>query len=187
MRGYGLTWAAALALALGCASPEKGAAQDHPPQQTGAQAYGAGAAPAAGAAQDAKKPASWPRLVATVKDRYLEQPWQLVDAVLFVPEVSLFGGGGGEEKHELQLKIGAAEVEVPLARITRIDIGAQDEDLLTVTVTLRPEGDAPAEQHTGTVRSSLELHGTYGGTALKTVVKLRELLRVELGPLPAGR
>ena len=69
----------------------QGAAQDEPPVQ---QAPGEAppAADAAGATDEAPQ-----RFIATVKDRFLEEPWQIRGAVLFVPEVSLFGGGGGKD------------------------------------------------------------------------------------------
>lgn len=169
-------WVTAFALFLGCASSEEGAAQDAPPPG------GATPAPAQGAPTPAPAPAPAPKFVATVKDRYLADPWQLRDARLFVPEVSLFGGGGGEETRELVVKVGAAEVAVPLARVNRIEVGEQDEDLLAVTVHVRPTEGEAAQPLKGTVRSSLELRGVFGASDLKTTVKLRELAWLELTP-----
>lgn len=169
-------WVTAFALFLGCASSGEGVAQDAPPADGPRPRQGGAPAPAPAAA-----PA--PRFVATVKDRYLADAWQLRDARLFVPEVSLFGGGGGEETRELVVKVGAAEVAVPLARIVRIEVGDQDEDLLAVTVSVRPtEGDTAAQPLRGTIRSSLELRGVFGTSDLKTSVKLRELAWLELAP-----
>ncbi len=176
MRGFRrCAWVTAFALFLGCASSEEGAAQDAPPTPPPAQGGGE-------QAQGGKKPAAAPapRFVATVKDRYLADPWQLRDAVLFVPEVSLFGGGGGEETRELLVKVGAAEVAVPLARVSRIEVGDQDEDLLAVTVHVRPTAGEDPQPLKGTVRSSLELRGVFGASDLKTSVKLRELAWLEL-------
>lgn len=159
-------WVTAFALVLGCASPEPGVAQDAPPPPP---------------ARTPARAAPQPRFVATVKDRYLEEPWQLRNAVLFVPEVSLFGGSGGEETRELLVKVGAAQVAVPLGRIARVEVGAQDEDLLAVTVLVRPtEGDPTPQPLKGTVRSSLQLRGVLGASDLKTIVHLRELAWVEL-------
>lgn len=173
MRGFRRwSWTTAFALVLGCASPEEGAAQEQPPAQPPAQ--GGQGAPA-----NPKAPA--PRFDATIKDRFLAEPWQLREAILFVPEVSLFGGGGGEEKRELVVKVGAAELTVPLARVARIEVGEQDEDVLQVTVTVRAtETDPTPQPIKGTVRSSLELRGNYGASELKTSVKLRELSWLEL-------
>ncbi len=178
MRGFSrCAWVTAFALFLGCASSEEGAAQDTPPPA------GPTPAPTPGGTTPAAPPRPAPKFVATVKDRYLAEPWQLRDARLFVPEVSLFGGGGGEETRELLVKVGAAEVAVPLERVSRIEVGDQDEDLLAVTVLVRPtEGETP-QPLKGTVRSSLELRGVFGTSDLKTAVKLRELAWVELAPV----
>lgn len=172
------SWTTAFALVLGCASPEEGVAQEQPPpaQTPPAQDGGAAATP--------KAPA--PKFDAMIKDRFLAEPWQLREAILFVPEVSLFGGGGGEEKRELLIKVGAAELTVPLARVARIEIGEQDEDVLQVTVLVRPtEGDPTPQPVKGTVRSSLELRGMYGASDLKTSVKLRELTWLDLVTRPS--
>lgn len=189
MRGFRRwSWTAAFALVLGCASPEEGAAQEQPPaqEQQPAPEQQPGQQPApAGAATD-KSRASTPRFDAMIKDRFLAEPWHLRDAILFVPEVSLFGGGGGEETRELMIKVGAAELTVPLSRITRIEIGEQDEDVLQVTVLVRPTERDPAPQPVkGTVRSSLELRGSYGVSDLKTTAKLRELAWLELTTRPS--
>lgn len=171
MRGFGrCAWVTAFTLFLGCAASEQGAAQEGaPPPPPAKTPSSADQAPA-------------PKFVATVKDRYLAEPWQLRDAVLFVPEVSLFGGGGGQETRELIVKVGAAEVAVPMARIERIAVGEQDEDILAVTVHVRPTADEAAQPLKGTVRSSLELRGVFGASDLKTSVKLRELEWVQLAP-----
>jgi hypothetical protein len=177
MRGFRRwSWTTAFALVLGCASPEEGVAQDQAPAQQ--------PAPGGGAAATPKAPA--PKFDAMIKDRFLTEPWQLREAILFVPEVSLFGGGGGEETRELVIKVGAAELTVPLSRVARIEIGEQDEDVLHVTVLVRPtEGDATPQPVKGTVRSSLELRGMYGASDLKTTVKLRELTWLDLVTRPS--
>src|SRR5687767_8989689 len=112
MRGFGRwSWAAAFVLALGCAA-EEGVAQDGEPplqQQNGDSPP-----------RDDKKDDDadeGPRFLATVKDKFLVEPWQVRGALLFVPEVSLFGGGGGEESRVLIVKRGAAELEVPMEQI----------------------------------------------------------------------
>jgi hypothetical protein len=151
-------WTTGFALALGCASPEAGNAQEPPPANEAA--------------------ATAERYTATVKDKYLAEQWRLREAKLFVPEVSLFGGGGGEEAANLTVKVGAAELEVPLARVARLEVGDQDEDELHVKITLRGEGQQQEIQ--GTIRSSLELHGLYGESDLKAVVRLREVSFITL-------
>lgn len=175
MRGFRRwSWTTAFALVLGCASPEEGVAQEPPPAEQPPAAQNGG-----GEAGKPKAPA--PKFDAVIKDRFLAEPWQLREAILFVPEVSLFGGGGGEETRELLVKVGAAELTVPLARVARIEVGEQDEDVLQVTVMVRPtETDPTPQPIKGTVRSSLELRGNYGASDLKTSVKLRELAWLEL-------
>lgn len=179
MRGFRrCAWMTAFGLFLGCASSEQGAAQDGPAPQEKTPAPPARTSDAPAAGQQAPAP----KFVATVKDRYLAEPWQLRDALLFVPEVSLFGGGGGEETRELVVKVGAAEVAVPLTRIERIAVGAQDEDILAVEVHVRPTAGEAPQPLKGTVRSSLELRGVFGASDLRTSVKLRELKWVQLAP-----
>ncbi len=180
MRGFRRgSWTTAFALFLGCASPEGGAAQDQPPAQNGGAQNGG--AQNGGAATSGKPQTPAPHFDAVIKDRFLAEPWQLREAILFVPEVSLFGGGGGEESRELVVKVGAAELTVPLGRVARIEIGEQDEDVLQVTLTVRPtESDPTPQPIKGSVRSSLELRGFYGASDLKTSVKLRELAWLEL-------
>src|SRR5690349_16431135 len=137
MRGFDRwSWTSVLVLmTLGCAA-EEGAAQEEPPVQ---QAPAQNGAPAK---DDADAEAPQKKFTATVKDRYLPEPWQVRGALLFVPEVSLFGGGGGKETRSLVVKRGAAELDIPLERIAKLEIGEQDEDLLSIKVTLRPaEGD----------------------------------------------
>lgn len=160
-----------VALVLGCATSEPGQAQD--------------AAPAPkrdGAKKKEEAPAVPYR--AKIKDRFQKDgaAYELRRVVLYVPEVSLFGGGGGEEKRVLVVKRGSAEIECPFERIETIKVGAVDEEFLQVEVTLRAAGDAPAETLAGTVRSSLELRGTFGTSTLATTVKLREVTEVALAP-----
>lgn len=168
------SWTAALVLmTLGCAA-EEGAAQDEPPTQQAPKPQGA-------AKDEADDDAPQVTFTATVKDRYLQDPWQVKNAVLFVPEVSLFGGGGGKETRSLLVKRGAAELDIPLERIAKLEIGEQDEDLLSVKVLLRPaEGEPTPAPIEGTVRSSLELRGTFNTSDLKTTVRLREAAWIEL-------
>lgn len=161
-----------VALILGCATSEPGQAQDTPP------------APAPKRDEGKKKKDEAPAVPyrAKIKDRFQKDgsAYELRRVVLYVPEVSLFGGGGGEEKRVLVLKRGSAEIECPFERIETIKVGTVDEEFLQVEVTLRAAGDAPAETLAGTVRSSLELRGTFGNSTLATTVKLREVTEVTL-------
>ncbi len=165
-----------VALILGCATSEPGQAQDTPPAP----------APAPKPADGKKKKEDVPVVPyrAKIKDRYQKDgsAYELRRVVLYVPEVSLFGGGGGEEKRVLVVKRGSAEIECPFERIETVKVGAVDEEFLQVEVTLRAAGDAPAETIAGTVRSSLELRGTFGASTLATTVNLREVIEVALAP-----
>lgn len=162
-----------VALILGCATSEPGQAQDNPPAP----------APKRDAAKKKDEAPAIPYR-AKIKDRFQKDgaAYELRRVVLYVPEVSLFGGGGGEEKRVLVVKRGSAEIECPFERIETIKVGAVDEEFLQVEVTLRASGDAPAETLAGTVRSSLELRGTFGTSTLATTVKLREVTEVALAP-----
>jgi len=161
-----LAWTAALALALGCSAPEGAAQEERAPASR----------PAAGDEETA-------RYAAEVRERG-DEAFTLGDASLFVPEVSLFGGSGGEETRLLELKRGAAKIEVPFARIERVEVGKERLDRLEVTVHLRPAPgeDEPPAPLAGTVRSSLELRGTYAGTGMSAVVRLRDIAEVALRP-----
>lgn len=183
-RGAGW-WTATVLCILGCAGPEQGAAQDTPPVAD---------PPPAGQPQDqpAKKPREpdeekqeeGRRYDVSVRERGQEQAFKLLDASLFVPEVSLFGGEGGRPSKLLRLKRGAAELTIPFRRIKKIDVLSEKEDRLEVVVQLVPgEGsqEAPAPIN-GTIKAGLELRGGYEKTSLKAVVKLREVLSLELEP-----
>jgi hypothetical protein len=162
-------WTTAFALLLGCAA-DRGAAQDTPLTHP---------TPPAEAA-----PKHEVEYRALIKDKFQDRPFEVRGVALYVPQVSLFGGGSGERKLELTLKVGAAELTLPFDRVERIDVGAMTEDALSVKVAVRAKGDAPAEVYEGTIKSSLELRGTFSVSGLQTVVRLREVERVELAAQP---
>lgn len=173
-----------LALALGCASaPERdgGARPQAAARPTSRPGGGEGGGDGPKKADDE---ADSHRYKARITDRYQkpdEKPFVLANAVVFVPEVSLFGGGGGTETKQLEVKRGSLQVEVPFARIAVIEVGKVEEDRLWVTLKLRPAADGTAQDPIeGTVKASLELRGTYAANAdLKATVKLREAKHVE--------
>ncbi len=177
MRAFWSLGLLAMVLVLGCASNNEGVAQERPEK------------PAAKKPKDEKKSTKAKdekdkrKYRAVVKDKHLragEKPFTVNDAVLFVPEVTLFGGGAGEEVKELKLKRGSAEVTIPFARIASLEIGKLDEDRLGLTVTLRDVKDPADAKLKGSVKASLELRGKLGSKDLDTVVKLREAKTVEL-------
>ena len=181
MRSSSRPWlwgALVLILALGCTSQEGVAQEPAPDKATQAKAKKA--------KKDKKKVKDKRDYTATIRDKHQgkdDKPFAVSKVVVFVPEVSLFGGGSGEEIKELELKKGSATLEVAFARIAKIEIGKQKEDRLELTLTLRPAkgGKAPPPLK-GTVKASLELRGTYALNELPCTVKLREAVVVELAP-----
>lgn len=180
------TWGQLLILVvvLGCSSQE-GAAQDKPdkPVKPAPESQPADPAPEKAKKTAKKKDDTDKRTYnATVKDKHLkkgEKPFLVRGAVLFVPEVTLFGGGAGEEVKEIELKRGSALIKIPFVRIARLEVGRHKEDRLDLTIKLRGV-DAPNDRLTGTVKSSLELRGQLGDAKLDTVVKLREARSIDL-------
>ena len=178
-----------LGLVLGCAS-EEGAAQDRPEPTPPPQQAPADAEPTTRkTAKKDKKEADPRTYVATVRDKVRRaggdatpaKPFSVQGAVLFVPEVSLFGGGSGEEVKILELQRGSATVTIPFHRIEKLVVGESpktQEDRLQLTVHLR---DVEGDQKTlpGTVKASLELRGKLGGTDLTTAVRLRDTAEVQ--------
>ncbi len=154
-------WTTLFLLILGCsATPEEAPAQD---RSSGADEV-----------QDTRT------YRATLTDEWNDQPFVITNVVLFVPEVSLFGGGDGEEVKELSLRRGSAEIEVPFHRILRITVGDLEQDRLHVTLEVRNESGSGTSSLEGTVKSTLELRGTFQDSGLASVVKVREARTVEL-------
>ncbi|HBP23828.1 MAG TPA: hypothetical protein DEA08_39380 [Planctomycetes bacterium] len=126
---------------------------------------------------------------ATITDRYVKEggkPFQVTQVVLFVPEVSLFGGAAGKESKTLVLKRGAASIEVPFAKLRAIEVGERKEDRITLNLEVeaeKPEG----RKLSGTVKASLELRGTYASNGFKTTVRLRDVKRLTLALDPKAK
>ena len=187
MRRAGSWWCglAVLVAVLGCAS-EEGVAQerDDPPPAPTTVTPPRGSAAEVDPKQDTRK------YLARVRDQYQkdeEKPFVVTNVSVFVPEVSLFGGGAGEEIKYLVLKRGAATFEVPFARIKQLAVGKVDEDRLRVRVILRDVSEKGAEVLEGTVKASLELRGTFAANGLPTTIKLRETKLIDLEPVSDGR
>lgn len=163
-------WSCLVVLLIGCAAPQPAPAQDRP------ATTGKDRAPAAEQAAPER------RLSARVTDRTAE-PFELRGVGLWVPEVSLFGGGDGKRASELKLRRGAAEIQVPFGAIARLEVVAVDdeEDRIQVKLELREaSGDLKAVE--GTIPANLELRGTFASSSLTTTVKLRDVKVVELAP-----
>ena len=155
------------ALVLGCAAPESPAQA----QENGRDR------PTSRQAQGEKKA----RFRAEILERGKDKPFELKEVVLFVPEVSLFGGSGGDESDVLEVRRGATRLEVPLDRLVSIEISEPDPDAdrIEVTIQLRPaDGGQQPPPLRGSVKANLELRGLYEG--LKAVIKLREAKRITL-------
>jgi hypothetical protein len=182
---YGLL---VLVLVLGCAS-EEGAAQDRPEPERPAKEAPAKepAKPTSRAAKKDKKKDDPRTYKATVRDKPRglagsgqQEPFTVRGAVLFVPEVSLFGGGSGAEVKVLELRRGSATITIPFHRIEKLVVGSQpdnQEDRLELTVFLR-DVEEKQKKLEGTVKASLELRGRLGDTKLETAVRLRDAAEV---------
>ena len=180
------TWSQLLLLTvvLGCSSQE-GVAQEKKPAKPTTPAPEKPAdspAPKEDAPKAKEKEETDSRTyTATVKDKHLkkgEKPFVIKNAVPFVPEVTLFGGGGGEEVKTIELKRGSALIKIPFSRVERLIVGKHKEDRLDLTVKLR----GVEKPLVGTVKSSLELRGKLGAADLATVVKMREAKSIDLAP-----
>lgn len=192
-----LSWCGLLTLLLllGCASQE-GAAQDEksgkPEVPKGEGKEGPTSSPTSpatkgnGSAKASKKPKLDPRVyLATVWDRFLKEgqkPFKATEIRLFEPEVSLFGGSAGSESKTLFLQRGAAVIEVPFARLVKIEVGAVEDDRLQVKIEIKSD-DPESRTLEGTVKASLELRGRFA-KEFNTAIKLREVkvLTLELDP-----
>lgn len=183
-RGAGWFTATVLCV-LGCAGPEQGAAQDNPPPAEQPTSAPSEEKPRKSREPDEEKLEEGRRYNVAVRERGQEQGFKLLDAALFVPEVSLFGGEGGQTSKLLRLKRGAAELTVPFRRIKKIDVLSEKDDRLEVVVHLvPPEGSQePPPPLNGTIKAGLELRGGYEKTSLRAVVKLREVISLELEPV----
>ncbi|RMG16954.1 MAG: hypothetical protein D6731_04985 [Planctomycetota bacterium] len=194
MRALRLSWSSSLvvlALVLGCAS-SPGVAQERraPESRPGGAGSGPRGTPKSGEGKKEKKKEQDPtRYQVKVTDKPSAlggapaKPFVVRDVVVFVPEVTLFGGGSGEEVKKLVLRRGSAQVTIPFKRIAVLEFGEPDEDRLPVTVTLKGV-EGPAAKLKGTVKASLELRGKLGATDLDSVVRLRDTRRVEFSVLP---
>ena len=177
-------------VALGCSSPE-GAAQVENPGPSRRLDDEDKAANSASQTRATSRPSSStkspeddtpaPRFRLRVTDRHDgSQPFTLVEGALFAPEVSLFGGGNAEPLREITLRRGAAEIQIPAERVRRIQViqdanGRVAADRLQVTITVRNESGNGERRLEGTVRSNLELRGSYEDSGLQTVVHLRDV------------
>ena len=91
-------WTTVFLLALGCsAAPEEAPAQE-----------GSASRPSN---DDEEEDTRTYR--ATLTDEWNDEPFVITNAVMFVPEVSLFGSGEGEEVKELSFRRGSATMTVP--------------------------------------------------------------------------
>jgi hypothetical protein len=174
MRGARVFFPLAVAVAVGCAS-ETGKAED-------------GKAPSK--EPDAKKKPETRggkverRFQAKVLDRYKTPPVLLSDVVLFVPDVSIFGGTSGETQRELVVKRGGHEITVPFVDVLSIEVPTEEkEDRIEVVVRFR-DPKLSAKELRGTVRSNLELRGGYEGGKLEAKIKLRDVRSLELEEMP---
>ena len=173
--------AVALTILLGCAADGTKADDGKP---GGKPAAGekpadkpAGEKPADGA--DKKPEGSKKVFRATVTDRFGTAAFVIADARLWVPEVSLFGGEGGEYKKVVVVKHGAAEIEVPFDEVQTITLKLVKEDRIDVVVTFRA-ADKAGKQLDGTIKSNLQLHGHYEKSNLSARLKLREINEITL-------
>lgn len=104
---------------------------------------------------------------------------------MLAPKVSLFGGGSGEPVKSLELRNGAARIQVPLHRLKTLRVLEEVEDQLQVTVKLRASAQGGEETLLeGRIKANLELQGTYGASGLETIVKLREVTTAEFSVDP---
>lgn len=173
-----------LLLGIGCAAEEGAVAQEKEPAPTSRDTKAnQGGSERGEKAKPAKKKKMDPKVYqATITDRYVKEggkPFQVTQVVLFVPEVSLFGGAAGKESKTLVLKRGAASIEVPFAKLRAITVGEQKEDRISLELEVeakKPEG----RKLSGTVKASLELRGTYASNGFKTTVRLRDVKRMTL-------
>jgi hypothetical protein len=186
-----------LLLLLGCAS-EPGAAQD---QGKGAKEEEAPKgkeegkkAPAKAERKKAKAKSKKKKMDphvyrATIVDRFQpkdpkkQKPFKATKIRLFEPEVSLFGGSAGKESKTLLLLFrGAATIEVPFARLKKIEVKDVKEDRLNITVEIDAKEKADQKLE-GTVIATLELRGLFAKD-FKTTIKLRDVktLVLELDP-----
>lgn len=188
MRTFGRSWSwglLVLTLVLGCAS-EEGVAQDAPTKPVAKKPV---ASKKPGKAPSKKKDAKdKTRYQAKVTDKHVntgqgDEPFVVKDAVLFVPEVTLFGGGAGEQVKELKLKRGSAEITIPFSKIESLEIGKLSEDRLDLTVKLRGIKKPEDAKLVGTVKAGLELRGKLGDKDLDTIVKLRHAKTIEISPI----
>ena len=175
-----------LLLGIGCAAEQGAVAQDKEPAPTSRDTkanQGGSERGEAGKKPAQKKKKMDPKVYqATITDRYVKEggkPFKVTQVVLFVPEVSLFGGAAGKESKTLVLKRGAASIEVPFAKLRAIEVGQRKEDRITLNLEVeaeKPEG----RKLSGTVKASLELRGTYASNGFKTTVRLRDVKRMTL-------
>ena len=167
---------------LGCGAPQQGTAQDTP---QGEQAEGE--APTS-RPTDSEAPAEDTRVYRVKvqeKGKKAGETFELRQVAILAPRVSLFGGGDGEAVKTLELRDGAARIQVPLHRLKALSVIQEVEDRLQVTVKLRA-AEAGGEETLleGTIKANLELKGTYGSSGLTTVVKLREVTTAEFSVEP---
>lgn len=180
-----------LLLGIGCAAEEGAVAQEKQPAPTSRDTKAnQGGSERGEQAKPRKKQKLDPKVYqATITDRYVKEggkPFQVTQVVLFVPEVSLFGGSAGKESKTLILKRGAASIEVPFAKLRAIEVGEQKEDQIALTLEVEakePEG----RKLSGTVKASLELRGTYASNGFKTTVRLRDVKRLTLALDPKAK
>jgi hypothetical protein len=100
------------------------------------------------------------------------------NALVFAPAISLFGGGEEEGARTLQVKRGAGDIEVDLARVTSIEVTSIDKERISLKITFRPgapEGEG-ASVLEGSVKLNLEMRGetNFGNITLK----LREVKKI---------
>lgn len=166
MRKLGPMLALSAALAVGCSSDE-GKAEDKPTKPADAPA------PASGDKKETR------HFRAKITDASGQPPIVITDVVLWVPEVSIFGGSGGEAQRHFAVKRGALELEVPFEQVVEIDVAKEHEDRLDISLKLnKPEWKDKVLLCS--VRSSLELRGDFEGTTLKAKILLREVKTVVL-------
>jgi hypothetical protein len=187
-----LILALGLAVLLGCAGGEDTKAQEKPASPDAKQDDGKPAPKPAdkGAAKGEapEKVEDMRKYRALVTDRFNTPDFEVTDAVVWVPEVSLLGAEGGTAKKELLVKRGAAELIVPFSDIAWIEFREFKEDRLEVAVkrVADAKSDDPKVRDrflVGTIKSNLQLRGKYEKTALDARLKLREVLKVVLQPM----
>ncbi|MCA8922872.1 MAG: hypothetical protein KDD82_13745 [Planctomycetes bacterium] len=173
-------------LLLGCGAPQQGTAQDTPPDPAQPKEGEQPTSRPAQATEEARaEDARVYRARIQEKGKKPDETFELRQVVVLAPKVSLFGGGSGEPVKSLELRNGAARIQVPLHRLKTLRVLEEVEDQLQVTVKLRASAQGGEETLLeGRIKANLELQGTYGASGLETIVKLREVTTAEFSVDP---